>query len=172
MGGVLSSVLVLLVVVAVALAVRPSATSRRPEPARRSAVDAMRGRRRRRRRTARPADRAGIDDLVDLLDEIYASKDYAEWCRIMQAAKGVWAPMQTPLEVHDDPQTLANGHLADVEMANGTNLKLVTSPVQFDEQPAKPLRAPELGEHTETFLLDMGLSWDEISSLKDSGAIG
>ena len=118
------------------------------------------------------ARKANAPACVDLLDEIFATRDYAEWCRIMRAAKGVWAPMQTPLEVHDDPQTLANGHLADVEMANGSNLKLVTSPVQFDEQPAKPVRAPELGEHTEMFLLDMGLSWDDIATLKGVGAIG
>jgi len=119
-----------------------------------------------------PTRKENAPACVDLLDEIFAGKDYAEWCRIMQAAKGVWAPMQTPLEVHDDPQTLANGYLADVEMANGTNLKLVTAPVQFDEAPATPQRAPELGEHTEAFLLGMGLSWEEIATLKDARAIG
>ena len=119
-----------------------------------------------------PARKENAAACVDLLDAIYAGKDYAEWCRIMAAVKGVWAPMQTPLEVHDDPQTIANGYIADVEMANGTNLRLVTAPVQFNEQAAQPLRAPELGEHTETVLLDLGIAWDEISRLKESGAIG
>ncbi|HMP56532.1 MAG TPA: CoA transferase [Novosphingobium sp.] len=119
-----------------------------------------------------PARKANAAACVDLLDRIFAGRDYAEWCTIMQAAKGVWAPMQTPLEVHDDPQALANGYLADVEMANGTTLKLVTAPVQFNEIPARPVRAPELGEHTESVLLDIGLSWDDIARLKDSGAIG
>jgi crotonobetainyl-CoA:carnitine CoA-transferase CaiB-like acyl-CoA transferase len=66
----------------------------------------------------------------------------------------------------------ANGYLADVEMNNGMSIKLVTSPAQFDEEPHKPTRAPELGEHTETVLLDLGVSWDEISKLKEAGAIG
>jgi crotonobetainyl-CoA:carnitine CoA-transferase CaiB-like acyl-CoA transferase len=109
---------------------------------------------------------------VELLDEIFATRDFAEWCQILKDAKGVWSPFQTPLEVHSDPQVLANEYLADVEMVNGKPLTLVTSPVQFDEQPNRPERAPEHGEHTEAVLLDLGLSWDEIDGFKSAGAIG
>jgi len=31
--------------------------------------------------------------------------------------------------------------------------------------------APEPGQHTEEILLEMGYNWDEISQLKDDGAI-
>jgi crotonobetainyl-CoA:carnitine CoA-transferase CaiB-like acyl-CoA transferase len=43
--------------------------------------------------------------------------------------------------------------------------------VQFDARPARPSRAPEVGEHTEAVLLETGLTWREISLLKDAGAI-
>jgi crotonobetainyl-CoA:carnitine CoA-transferase CaiB-like acyl-CoA transferase len=109
---------------------------------------------------------------VETLDEMFASRDYKEWLEILKPAKGVWAPLQTPLEVHSDVQVQANGYLADVEMNNGMSISLVTSPAQFDEEPHKPTRAPELGEHTESALLDLGLSWEEISKLKEVGAIG
>ena len=56
-------------------------------------------------------------------------------------------------------------------MANGTTLRMVTSPVQFDERPGAPTRAPELGEHTEEVLLELGLTWDEITELQERGAI-
>ena len=56
-------------------------------------------------------------------------------------------------------------------MGNGVSLPLVTSPVQFDEQPGRPSRAPEHGEHTEAMLLELGLTWDEIGGLKDQGVI-
>jgi crotonobetainyl-CoA:carnitine CoA-transferase CaiB-like acyl-CoA transferase len=109
---------------------------------------------------------------VDLLDQIFAGRDYAEWCEVLAKAKGVWSPFQTPLEVHSVPQVQANDYLAEVEMINGKSLTLVTSPVQYDEQPNQPTRAPEHGEHTEAVLLDMGLSWDEIAELKDAKVIG
>ena len=32
-------------------------------------------------------------------------------------------------------------------------------------------RAPELGEHTELILNELGIDWDEITALKESGAI-
>lgn len=119
-----------------------------------------------------PARKANSHACVEILDAVFASRDYAEWCEILKKAQGVWSPFQTPLEVHSDPQVAANGYLADVEMINGSPLTVVTSPAQFDEVSARPTRAPEHGEHTEAALLDLGLSWDEISKLKESGAVG
>lgn len=109
---------------------------------------------------------------VEEFDAIFAARDYAEWCQVLQNAKGVWSPFQTPLELHSDPQVEANGYLADVEMANGSKLTLVTSPAQFDRQKVMPSRAPEHGEHTEAVLLEMGISWDEIVAFKDKAVIG
>ena len=113
------------------------------------------------------ARRENSPACVELLDEIFASRDFEEWRRILERAKGAWAPVQSPRDVHDDAQAQANGYLADVEMANGTSLTLVTSPVQFNEEPWSPTRAPEHGEHTEEVLLDLGLTWDDLVDLKN-----
>jgi crotonobetainyl-CoA:carnitine CoA-transferase CaiB-like acyl-CoA transferase len=119
-----------------------------------------------------PARRENSRACVEFLDGVFAARDYAEWCEVLKKAKGVWSPFQRPIDIHSDPQAAANGYLADVEMVNGEALTLVTSPAQFDETSARPTRAPEMGEHTESVLLELGLSWDEISALKDSGSVG
>ncbi len=118
------------------------------------------------------ARKANSRACVELLDDLFLGRDYADWCEILRDAKGVWSPFQTPLELHRDPQVTANGYLADVEMVNGKPLTMVTSPAQFDEVPLQPMRAPEHGEHTEMTLLDLGLTWDEVAALKDRRAIG
>jgi crotonobetainyl-CoA:carnitine CoA-transferase CaiB-like acyl-CoA transferase len=107
---------------------------------------------------------------VEWLEGIFAERDLAEWRKILADFSGEWTAIQTPREVHDDPQVVANGFIGTYE-ANGVTFPIVPSPVQFDGEPWQPTRAPEHGEHTEEVLLDMGLSWDEIGALKESGAI-
>jgi crotonobetainyl-CoA:carnitine CoA-transferase CaiB-like acyl-CoA transferase len=108
---------------------------------------------------------------VDALDQVFASRDYDEWCKVLQRAKGAWAPVQTPVELLDDPQVIENEYLADVDMGSGASLTMVTSPVQFDGEAPAPTRAPEHGEHTELALLSLGLTWDDITALKDRNVI-
>ena len=56
--------------------------------------------------------------------------------------EGVWAPMQKPSELYDDPQAIANGYLPEVIHAEGTTFRSSPAPVQFDEAVAEPARAP------------------------------
>jgi crotonobetainyl-CoA:carnitine CoA-transferase CaiB-like acyl-CoA transferase len=86
--------------------------------------------------------------------------------------KGQWAPFQSLLEVTRDEQALANDMLFEVEASDGgAPIRLVRGPVQFDRTPVTTTRAPQASEHTETFLMEIGLEWDRIESLKTSGVI-
>ena len=54
---------------------------------------------------------------------------------------------------------------------DGRPFKVVRGPVQFNHAPVQTTRAPQASEHTETFLMELGLEWDDIESLKAAGAI-
>ncbi len=45
-------------------------------------------------------------------------------------------------------------------------------PIRLSETPARPGRlAPALGQHTEEVLLELGVTWDELASLRAARAI-
>jgi crotonobetainyl-CoA:carnitine CoA-transferase CaiB-like acyl-CoA transferase len=70
----------------------------------------------------------------------------------------------------EDPQTKANGYVLTVPDADGKERRLIANPVQFDEQPPPPKRAPLFAEHTDDILRELGRSEDEIMQLKIDGA--
>ncbi|HEY1739703.1 MAG TPA: CoA transferase [Acidimicrobiia bacterium] len=106
-----------------------------------------------------------------LLDEIFATRTFVEWKDTLRDIKGQWAPVQTPIELHDDADVIANGYLAEVTASNGTAFKLVANPVQFNNEPNTLTRAPDHGEHTDEVLQELGLDWDELIRLKTENAI-
>ena len=111
------------------------------------------------------------EECVRELDAVFAARTLAEWRATLADVEGVWAPMQSARELRDDPQALANGYLPEVDRGDGTRFTLVASPVQFDETPPTLRPAPDLGQHTEEVLLELGLTWDDLAALKEAGAI-
>jgi crotonobetainyl-CoA:carnitine CoA-transferase CaiB-like acyl-CoA transferase len=110
-------------------------------------------------------------ECIATLREIFAECTFAEWKERLKTVKGVWAPVQTPLELHDDVQVQANGYLQTVTTNSGHEFATVASPVQFDGAPTDLTAAPDLGQHTEEVLLELGLSWDDLIVHKDAGTI-
>ncbi len=109
---------------------------------------------------------------VDVLDEIFAERSLEEWKQALATTDGVWAAVQKPIELYDDPQVIANGYLPEVTLTDGGTCQLVNNPVQFDERPAELTHAPEHGQHTDEVMQDLlGLSWDEILEHKAANAI-
>ena len=110
-------------------------------------------------------------ECIALLRETFAAATLGEWRKRLKTLKGVWAPVQTPREVHDDPQVIANAYLQTLVAEGGASISLPTNPVRFDEGVPTVARAPGHGEHTDEVLLELGLSYDEILVHKAEGAV-
>jgi|MudIll2142460700_1097286.scaffolds.fasta_scaffold21372_3 crotonobetainyl-CoA:carnitine CoA-transferase CaiB-like acyl-CoA transferase len=108
---------------------------------------------------------------IAVLDQVFVSRTLDEWRAKLATMEGPWAPMQTPAEIHGDPQAIINGYLPEVDGGDKGKFRLVANPVQFDERVPELSPSPEMGQHTEEVLLALGLSWEEIAALKESGAI-
>jgi crotonobetainyl-CoA:carnitine CoA-transferase CaiB-like acyl-CoA transferase len=106
-------------------------------------------------------------ECIEVLDEIFASRDLADWVVVLQGLTTPWTVVQTAAEAAVDPQVVANGFVTTVD----GRYPQVRSPAQFDELRPELQRAPQHGEHTEEVLLELGRSWDDIAALKAADAI-
>jgi crotonobetainyl-CoA:carnitine CoA-transferase CaiB-like acyl-CoA transferase len=106
----------------------------------------------------------------DLVVKAIGSKSFAYWRQHLKTMRGQWAPIQSLVDLTTDEQALANDMIVELE-GDDKPFKVVRGPVQFNHEPLKTMRAPQASEHTETFLLEMGIEWERIEQLKAAGAI-
>jgi crotonobetainyl-CoA:carnitine CoA-transferase CaiB-like acyl-CoA transferase len=108
----------------------------------------------------------------ELLTAAFAERTLDEWRERLADFSGQWTVVQDTLEAAADPQSVANGYILPCENATGTPFQLVAAPVQYDDEPAPPRRAPEFNEHGDAILTDLvGLDWDAIVDLKVRGVV-
>jgi len=112
------------------------------------------------------------DQLIPTLDEIFATKTRAEWLKIFAEYDFHCAPIQRTSEVVNDPQAIANDYITEFDHPAYGREKVIGLPYKFTETPASVSRpCPELGQHTEEILLELGYSWDDITRLKQGAVI-
>ena len=118
-----------------------------------------------------------IKDRAALIAEIAAEfikHPRAAWLEKMDEA-GIPAGQVRELpEVLNSPEVAARGMVQEVAMPDGTRVRFSGSPLNFSETPVRSATAPPtLGQHTDQVLSELlSLSADEITRLRDAGAIG
>lgn len=109
---------------------------------------------------------------AELIGKAFAAKPFDYWRQHLKTMKGQWAPFQSLLDLVDDEQAVANDMISEVELASGGKpFRVVRGPVQFNHEPLVTTRAPQASEHTEIVLMELGMDWDRIEELKNTGAI-
>ncbi|MEU9208408.1 CoA transferase [Streptomyces sp. NPDC048415] len=119
-----------------------------------------------------PSRRAHAAEIVALLDKTFATRSLAEWRELLDAAGLTYGVVQTLDECAQDPQLHANRVFVPIDDGSDDPHLTIDSPVRLDqEQKVRPGPAPDLGEHTESVLRDLGFDAAGIEELRKADAV-
>jgi crotonobetainyl-CoA:carnitine CoA-transferase CaiB-like acyl-CoA transferase len=99
-------------------------------------------------------------------------KPTEHWYKVFDEV-GIWyAPVNSYEEVENDPQVVHNKAIVTFEHPRAGTVRVLSHPVRYDGE-SLPLRIlpPELGEHTEEILNELGYDEEAIDKLKAEGAV-
>ena len=117
----------------------------------------------------RPDRHARSLELIKIFDEIFATRDLAEWRRILDGNGLVFGVVGILDDIPNDQQMLENDVLVPFE--NDTMLT-INSPIWVDgSNKVTPRLPPAIGEHSDEILRKAGYDEAAIRQLRTSGAV-
>jgi crotonobetainyl-CoA:carnitine CoA-transferase CaiB-like acyl-CoA transferase len=115
---------------------------------------------------------ANSQALYGLVGPRLRTRTTAEWMERFVRLRMLATPVQSYAEILEDPQAQENGYIVAVDDPRRGPVKIVGCPIKFSETPAQvKCAAPELGQHTEEVLREMGYTWEQIAELGTQEAI-
>jgi crotonobetainyl-CoA:carnitine CoA-transferase CaiB-like acyl-CoA transferase len=114
---------------------------------------------------------ANMGQIAAILDEVFSAQPMAHWYEVLSGIHVTFGVVREPQEVITDPQLRANDIVVPLEGAGGKLTSTISSPIQVHGVTKAPARrGPELGEHNEAVLRELGFNPAEITALQVSGA--
>ncbi len=111
-------------------------------------------------------------ELVAVIEKIFLARSYDKWQEILSSNKLVWSPVKTPLEVTQDEQAIANEFFTDWDHPTYGKIKMLNNPIKLSKTPAENRsKAPDLGEHTDQILKELGYCQSDIKDMRGKGVI-
>src|SRR5580692_5529884 len=115
---------------------------------------------------------ANMPQLTAILDAIFCAEPMAHWYEVFNGVHVTFGAVRGPQEVINDPQLLANDIVVPLEGAGGKLKSTISSPLQVHGvAKVQAKRAPDIGEHNNEVLRQLGFSAAEIIGLHESGAV-
>ena len=116
--------------------------------------------------------RAKAPALIAVLDEWFATKDWAAWSSILEKTGVAFGVVGTLDDIPHDAQMRASGALVPIDDPRAGASLTVSSPLEVGGQDkVPPTLAPEIGQHTIEVLHAAGISAMEIERLLQAGVI-
>ena len=116
---------------------------------------------------------AETDALCAVVADRIRTRPRDEWAAVFDGAQVIWGPVQSPNEFAEDAQVVANGYILDAPRPDGSAARLMSSPAQFDQEPTTARwAAPDIGQHTDEVLAELGWDAGRIAAAKASGFAG
>ena len=115
---------------------------------------------------------ANMEQLTAIFDEVFGAQPMAHWYEVFNGVHVTFGVVRGPQEVITDPQLRLNEIIVPLKGAGGRLTSTISSPIQVHgvaKVPAK--RAPEIGEHNEEVLRELGFDAKSIDGLRNTGAI-
>ncbi|MBD7939963.1 CaiB/BaiF CoA transferase family protein [Brevundimonas guildfordensis] len=110
------------------------------------------------------------ENILETIDRWSASQRKLDLVTQGQGRHIPATPVNTPLELTNDPQLIGRGFLRDVDHPLLGTMRLPVGAIAA-LRGAAPVRAPVLGEHSREILCELGYSDEERRSLMETGTV-
>jgi formyl-CoA transferase len=115
---------------------------------------------------------ANMSQLTAILDQVFGAQPMEHWNEVFSGVHVTFGAVRGPEEVVNDPQLQANDIVVPLEGAGGRLTSTISSPIQVHGiTKVSATRAPELGEHSEEILRDLGFEPKEIEGVLENRAV-
>ena len=112
------------------------------------------------------------DEVRSIIQAEFKKKSRDEWVKILKEIDTCAGPVYSLPEVFNDPQVLHRKMVFEMEHPRLGTIKQLGFPIKLSETPAEAKQPPpELGEHTESVLLHLGYTKENIDNFKIDGII-
>jgi crotonobetainyl-CoA:carnitine CoA-transferase CaiB-like acyl-CoA transferase len=114
---------------------------------------------------------AGV--IIGLLDDVFAAHPYAHWVSRLDQSGIIWAKVADLPDLVADPQARAMGMFSEVDHPRVGTFETLAAPFSMSSSDvAVRGPAPDVGQHTDQVLSELGISPERIAALAEAGVIG